>query len=80
MAEWKGSVVWRGSCGTLEKRNIHEDQWTRLSEGDGISEATLVAHKNKLLAVGGVINGKYSASVRTLKEAKGKWVWSGLRH
>lgn len=70
LAEWKGKAMWGGRDSVMEA--LHAAK--KLAEGDGVSRATMVAHGDMLLAIGGMErDGQYSRKVRSWK---GKWACS----
>ena len=70
MAKWKKVVVWRGPNGAIELFKVSEGSWERYADGDGVGKATLVAHRDNLLAVGGLEGGVYTTKVRRFRIEK----------
>ena len=68
LVKLKEGVVWRGQNGVMEMIKVPEGSWERYADGDGVGKATLVAHRNKLLAVGGL----ETTNVRKLRIKKNK--------
>ena len=64
LVKWKKYVVWRGSNDVMEMFTVSEGRLKRYADGEGVGKATLVAHGDKLLAVGGFEQGVHTTKVK----------------